>query len=355
MAKPTVTKPAVTRPQNKKSTKSHKEQTAKKAVGRITFDDMGDTADVRAKEKRKRANQLPVAFAYFLTLLICLGIFGGIGYYIVQRFVYNEREVSSLVAEDTTPTAEDRFTTLYVQVTDQGEMENGLLVRVIPDRLAVRIVPVSTGLMAAVEEGDVKSTVGEIFAAEGVVAVRRAVENAYGVDIDKYMTVSDSAFDSVVDYIGGVTYTPTEDMFYYNPQTAEEISCKRGEKIALNHHLLRLFLNYPSFEDGLSTNAKVTADIMESFINDAFMQVDMLTDNLDTIFNIIYNSSDTDMTRNDFVRYKSGIVYILNAGSNPCDSLNPIGTWHDNTFEVSKGFASELAEFFDPTDTQDDN
>lgn len=311
---------------------------------------MGGKKGPASKTKRRASTQFPVAFAYFLTLLLCLGAFGGIGYYVVDRFVMRDTESVPVAVDTGIPTAEDRYTTLYVQVSEDGTMNNGLLVRVIPDKTMVRIVPVSKGLMASPTEGDVKSTVGEIYSTSGVIAVRNAVENAYQIDIDKYMTVSDSAFDSIVDYIGGVTYTPTEDMFYFNVDTGDELSCRKGEKIALNHHLLRLFINYPSFAEGYSANSKVMADIMEHFINDAFMQFEMLTNNLDTIFNIIYNSSDTDMTRNDFIRYKNAITYILDNETSPCTSLNPAGVWTNNTFEVGDGFVSELATFFDPND-----
>ena len=303
-------------------------------------------AKENAKKNGKRKNQLPVAFAYFLTLLICLVAFGFLGYYVLDRFVFKEDGSSMKPVDLSVPTAEDRFSTLYIQVDDFNEMKSALLVRIIPDKCQVRIVPVSPGLMSAAYAEDAKTTVGEIYAQSGVTGVKKAVENAYGVPVDKYMTVTNSSFDSVVDYIGGITYTPTEDMFYFDEKNGDEISCRKGEKIALNHNLLRVYINYPKFSGGQSQNVKIMSDVMTKFINEAFMQVDMLSNNMDTIFNVIYNSSDTDMTRNEYIRYKKGILYILENETSPCESITPVGTWTGDKFEPGESFSDELKKFF---------
>ena len=301
-----------------------------------------------AKNKKKRRTQFPVAAAYFLTLLICLGIFGGLGYYVVNRFVLSDEDkLSQKNALSDIPTSDDRYTVLYVQVDDFNEMNHAMLVRILPDTCQVRIVPVSPYLMSSEYAGDALQTLTSIYTNKGVNGVKKAVENVMGVSVDKYMTVTNASLDNIVGYIGGVTIAPDEDIYYTDEVTGEQIYCKKGVSMSLDHSYLRLYINYPLFSDGPQENVKVMHDVMTRFINEMFLQTDNLSNNMDTFFNIIYNNSDTDMSKNDFIKNKKGIEYIINNGEMPCESLLPVGTWENGTFVVSSSYPERLKTFFD--------
>lgn len=295
--------------------------------------------------KAAKPSQLPVAFAYFLTLLISLVVFGFIGFYIINRFVLKEEQEPETSVVTDVPMAKDRFSVVYVQADEQNVMQHALLVRFIPDEGKIRMIPVPAELVC--DDNGAAVQLKDVYSEKGVSAVRNLLEDVYGVEIDKYMTVTNGAFDGIVDYVGGITYTPTENMFYSDPLTGEELACKKGEKITLIHNQLRMYLNYPNFSAGKMENLKVQADLMEDFINDAFMQIEMLENNMDTLFNMVYNSSDTNMTKNEYISGKKGLLYIMKNYKNPCEALTPVGKWEDGSFTVSGSFPDEVKRFLE--------
>ena len=299
------------------------------------------------KKAENRRKQFPVAIAYFLTLIIGLLIFGALGYYVVDKFVADDEGDKVKVEGLDIPTAEDRYTMLYVQVDDFNELNHALLVRVLPDQSEIRIVPISKKLLASEYEDDPLSALESIYINKGVNGVENAIENTMGVNVDHYMTVTNGAFDNVVDYIGGVTIAPDEDIFYTDPQTGEQIYGKKGVMMTLDNTYTRLYINYPNFSDGAKENVEAMHDIMPRFINEMFLQADNLSNNMDTFFNVIYNSSDTDITKNEYLKSKKGINYIISYGEVPCSSLNPTGEWLNGELFVDEDFPEKLKDFFD--------
>lgn len=299
------------------------------------------------KKAENRRKQFPVAIAYFLTLIIGLLIFGALGYYVVDKFVADDDGDKVKVEGLDIPTAEDRYTMLYVQVDDFNELNHALLVRVLPDQSEIRIVPISKKLLASEYEDDPLSALESIYINKGVNGVENAIENTMGVNVDHYMTVTNGAFDNVVDYIGGVTIAPDEDIFYTDPQTGEQIYGKKGVMMTLDNTYTRLYINYPNFSDGAKENVEAMHDIMPRFINEMFLQADNLSNNMDTFFNVIYNSSDTDITKNEYLKSKKGINYIISYGEVPCSSLNPTGEWLNGELFVDEDFPEKLKDFFE--------
>lgn len=301
-----------------------------------------------AENTNKRKSQIPVAIAYFATLVICLGIFGGLGYFIIDKYVLNDKGSTSLEAAETgVPTKEDRLTVLYLQVDNSNAMKQSVLVRFLPDVGEIKIVPVSPYLMSAQNEGENASSLANIYSQGGVNGVTKAVENAMEISVDRYMTVSDAAFDNIVDYIGGVTVAPDEDINYSDEETGDRIFCKKGVMMSLDHSYLRVYMNYPDFSDGGMENAKVASDVLTRFINEMFLQSDNLRSNMDTFFNVIYTNSDTNMTKTEYTKNKRGIIYILENQTMPCESLTPTGTWNNDSFYVGGDFPQALKDFFE--------
>lgn len=298
--------------------------------------------------ENKRKSQFPVAIAYFVTLLVCLGIFGLLGKYIINHYVNLDigKNTNQNQGLDV-PTAEDRMTILYVQVGNSGQLNHALLVKLLPDVCEIKIVPISNKMMSAENDSDNLDELGNIYANKGVVGVKNAVEQTLGVDVDKYMTVTDSAFDNVVDYIGGVTVAPSEDIFYTDPDSGEQIACKKGTSMSLDNTYTRLYVNYPNFSQGAMQNVSVLGDVMTRFINEMFLQADNLTNNMDAFFNVIYNSSDTNMTKSEYLSSKKGITYIIQNGDMPCESMAPSGEWSSGVLFVDDGFSKSLAEFLE--------
>lgn len=306
-----------------------------------------DTMDTNTQNTQKRKSQFPVAIAYFTTLIVCLGIFGLLGKYIMKNFVnFNSDKVKVTQGLDI-PTKKDRITILYVQVDDFNEMNHAMLVKILPDIDQIKIVPVSNKLLANEHEEDIMEELENIYISKGVVGVKNAVENTMGINVDKYMTVTNASFDNVVDYIGGVTVAPKEDIFHTDENTGEQISCKKGTSMSLNNIYTRLYINYPKFSEGPKQNVAVMGDVMTRFINEMFTQADNFTNNMDTFFNVIYNNSDTDMTKSEYLKIKKGILYMVANADMPCEALIPTGNWDNNILLLDTDFSKRLKEFFE--------
>lgn len=300
------------------------------------------------QKQKKRRPQFPVAIAYFTTLIVCLGIFGLLGNYIVKNFVnLDTNDTDKLNQGLGIPTEEDRMTILYVQVDDFNQLNHSMLVKILPDTCQVKIVPISKKTLCNEHEADTLEELENIYTNKGVVGVKNAVENTMGINVDKYMTVTNSAFDNVIDYIGGVTVAPSEDIFYTDPNTGEQIVCKKGTSMSLDNNYTRLYINYPNFSQGAMQNVAVMNDVMTRFINEMFLQADNLTNNMDTFFNVIYNSSDTDMTKNEYLNSKEGILYIIQNGDMPCEALSPAGEWQNGVLFLDDDFSENLKDFFE--------
>lgn len=297
--------------------------------------------------EKKRKRQFPVAIAYFLTLIVGLCIFGIAGKFIIDKFVTTDTGDKVVSDGLGIPTAEDRYTMLYIQVDDFNEMNHALLVRMLPDQCSIKIVPISHKLLANEYEDDPLSSLESIYINKGVNGVKNALENILGLSIDHYMTVTNSAFDNIVDYIGGVTIAPDEDLYYNDPQTGEQLYGKKDVMMTLDNTYTRQYINYPNFSDGAKENIEVMHDIMPRFINEMFLQADNLTNNMDTFFNVIYNSSDTNITKNEYLKSKKGITYMILNGDMPCESLKPTGEWLNDELFLDKKFPEEVKDFFE--------
>lgn len=305
----------------------------------------------------KQRGRLKVGLIYLMTLAVCLLFFGLAGKYITNKFVNKSENDSDMPSVITNiPKSSDRNTLLFLQVDNQNNLTNGLVVRNLPDMGEVNIVPITPYMLSQVESSGSKKTLMEIYneakttsAAKGAEDVTKAVENVYGIKIDKYMTISNSAFDTMINYFGGVSYMITENIFHSNAATGEEISFEKGKNIILDNQQVRLFLNYPVFEKGRNENLKVTADVMTRFLNGAFVQVNMLEGNIDNVFNSFYEGATTNITKNEYLQYKSRIIYVTKNYSNFIESRTPVGSWSDDgeTFELNEGFKEEISDFFE--------
>lgn len=300
-----------------------------------------------SQQTKKNKTQIPVAVAYFLTLLMGLAVFGLAGYFVVDKFVKDDAGGKNISSGMDVPTAEDRKTLLYVQVDDFNELNHALLVRLLPDTASIRIVPVSPKLLASENEEDPLASIDSIYINKGVNGVKNAVENTMGIQVDSYMTVTNASFDNVVDYIGGVSVAPDEDIYYNDEQTGERIFCEKGVMMSLDNTYTRLYINYPNFSDGPKENVSVMVDVMTRFINEMFLQEDNLTNNMDTFFNVIYNNSDTDMTKNEYLKSKKGIAYIIANGEMPCEALETKGEWLNGELFLNEDFPEKLRDFFE--------
>ena len=286
-----------------------------------------------------------MALVYFVTALIFMAILSAVSVYLLQKFnVLDDDE------EEETQSTPPVFTELFARVNSKGVLADMALIRIDPSNNHILIVPISA---VTVDDRSGSETMKEVYDSEGMEGVRKAVEKTFGVSVTNYATVTNEAFERIADLFGGMTYSPDEELYYLSEDNDEnDISIARGEMVNLTGRQIRLISQYPVFESGKKGNNDFLGLALETLINNAFQTANITADNLDNIYSIITENSDTDLTPDTFRVLKSYLKSMLQAGKLPAEKMMPEGTWtEDDRFLLSSDFREELRA---KTSTSDD-
>lgn len=307
---------------------------------------------------KKRPSQLPVLIVYVATMLVCLLVFGSVALVLLDVFVTQPKEARLAAAErgSSSETEEDgeynyasaRETILFIGA--EGDVINGMaLIRVIPDQLSVRIIPVSPLTVSSVS--GTEGTISQLYDAGGLTYLKSGVENAFGVTCDKYIKISNDGFKSLVEYMGGTnSYSFPQDLYYKNEETGEITSFSSGSATrTLWGDDIRRIITYPLYINGNETRVQVLGELSVSLINSACStNSGSLVNNIQSVFNVIYNNSDTDITSKSFSDVRPAYEYLIENSKSPASYRLPSGIWDSRGyFTVDEAFKSEASEYFE--------
>lgn len=306
---------------------------------------------------RKKQSQTPVLIVYVATMLVSLAIFGSAALFLRDRFVTKPSEnLENVSADDASETeqakeydyASARETVLFVGA--EGEKINGIaLLRVLPDELSVKVVPVSPMILSSVSGTD--GTIASLFEMGGMSYLKSAVENVFGITCDKYIKISDEGFKSLVDSLGGTnSYSFPYDIYYKNEATGEVTSFSQGPVTrTLYGDDIRRIITYPLYQNGNETKAQVLGELSVSLINSACTNNSgSIVTNIKSIFNIIYNNSDTDITSKSFSDVRPAYERLVSQSQTPATYRLPSGSWDElGRFTVDEAFKTDIREYFE--------
>lgn len=307
---------------------------------------------------RKRLNQTPVLLVYVITMLLCLVLFGSAALIMLEMFVNQpklDREQGSNSGASTVDGglkeadfSAARETILFVG--ESGGNINGMaLVRVLPDALSVRIVPVSPYTYTSA--GGIEGTVQHLYSTGGTSYLTRAVENAFGVTCDKYIIISNDGWKSFVDHLGGTSaYSFPQELYYKNEATGEITSFSQGAASrTLYGDDIRRIITYPLYDNGNATRVQVVGELSAALINSACTyNSGSIVSNIQSIFNTVYNNSETDITSRSFSRVRDAYEYLIGNSASPATYRVPAGTWNESGyFSVGEDFKSDIQTYFE--------
>ncbi|MGN0623503.1 MAG: LCP family protein [Oscillospiraceae bacterium] len=299
-----------------------------------------------AKKKKKRKSQAPVALVYFATMLLFLVVFGLIASFLVERITsFDEPEPVETV------TYASSYTTIYARLSNKGTLMDIALVRIAPEKEQIIVTPVSP---FTVSEKD-GATFREVLKDGGIKNLQKAVDSTFGITTDYYISVSNSTFENIADILGGIVYTPPEELYYLNKDSdGNDIAYPAGETVSIAGHQIRLICQYPVFSEGMGGNMKFLGEALFQLVNNAFQQSNITKNTLDNMFSTLTSNSDTNYNSNDFKQHKTYLVKMLSEPSAPAVKLVPEGTWTDGEhFTVSADFKSQLAKAYRETEPGD--
>ena len=299
----------------------------------------------KAKNNKKKKSQAPVALVYFATMMVFLAVFAVFAVILLGRMNIQSEQ------EDNEPVSlMQSYNILYAGVNSGNELADLALVRMAPEMDQIIITPCSS-LTVSVTDG--VSTFGEIYADGGMTRLVNAVEQTFRVETDYYMSLTSSAFESVADILGGMVYTPEEDLYYLSQEDASlDVSYRAGGTVSLSGREINLICQSPVFSQGRGGNVEFMGEALYQLVNGAFQQNNITRNNLDNIYNIMSADSDTNLTDSVMEQHKSYMTEMLSRDIEPAVLLVPDGTWtNDSYFTVSDEFRTSLAEAYERTST----
>lgn len=306
----------------------------------------------------KKRSQINVLLVYVVTMIICLAVFGSCAILLLDIFVTQpakkkaELQAAKEQAEEQAPEEADysyaNETILFVGAS--GDDINAMaLIRVLPQEEHVLVVPISKYTVSDV--GGTSGSILGLYQTGGLTYLKASVEKAFGVHCDKYIKITDDGWKQLVEYAGGTsTYTFPEDMYYKNEETGELTIFSAGVATrTLWGDDIRRILTYPLYSEGEKTKVRAVGEMSVCLINSAFLtKGEELKNNLNNIFNTIYNNSDTDITSKSFKDVQSAYEHLLSSTVSPATYRMPKGSWNVNGyFTLDNDFKTEIKEYFE--------
>ncbi len=302
-----------------------------------------------SKPKSKKKSSVKTAIVYFATMISFILILGIIVYFIVSRYVFpanaSSKSESHEKASDFIPEESDASTILYA-LKDEDTVSLLMLVRIDPLQREIRCVPVPVNTISKINTKEY--TLNKFYEKSGARVLCNAVENAYGISINRYAILSRHAFNRIVEDCGGISFPLPFDMVYKNENNGEITDFKSTDtKRVFWGDDLRKIMTYPLSANGQEYNINISGGIVCTLINESVKSKERIIGGLDDMYADVISFSECNITEYDFKIAKQCLEYIMNGNDRPASYSIPTGSWNkDGTFSVDKSYKNELSQFF---------
>jgi len=301
-----------------------------------------------SKIKKKKKSNFSVAAVYFITIFVFLLILSFVAYFILSQFVFPkvlDKDDKNIKGLEYAPNKEDARTILFVG-QDDNVLNLLMLVRIQPVTCEVLCVPVPINTIAKINTKE--TTLKNFYEKDGLTALCTAVENSFGTPVERYMVVDKNNFNDIVKAMGGISFPLPFDMNYENKSTGEITDLKsKDTNVVYFGDDLRKIMTYPLSQDMQDFTVNASGSIIAKLINETAKNKHTVINNLDSLFETLLNSAQTNISKSDFDLAKKDIIYILNKNANPASYDVPSGKWNkDGTFVLSSIFKAELKQYF---------
>lgn len=288
---------------------------------------------------KKKRSQAPVALVYVITLLVFMAVFGYIAYRLIKQ-MDSWRSDDSVAETETDPS----FNLLFARIEKTGVLRDAAVLRFSPEEEKVFVLPLSAYTVNSASG----KTFSEVYEAGGARQLEKSVESVFGIKIDHYLTVNRAGFETVADIIGGIVYTPEEDLYKLAEKDADDISYQAGKAVDMSGHMVTQILGENVFSDGYKANLDFLGTVLEQLVNNAFQQTNFTKSSLENMFMQLTGGGDTNYTKNEFAENKATLNEMLDKRLNkPAVLMVPDGEWReDNKFLPASTFVNELKEVF---------
>ena len=296
--------------------------------------------------KQKKTGARAFFFSFFLSLALLSGVGAGLLAVAGETDLPKEATSASYVY---TPTEEDAMTVLLMGTKqDTLSPERYTLLRFLPTEEKLYLVPLPAELEATV---NIKTgTLPALYDYGGVGAVKKGVENAFFLRVDRFVKYNDEELSSFVDLLGGVACEVEEAVEF--ERNGGTVRLPRGLQQLDGGKLLAyrdspLFLSLPEDE-----RRKEEAELLKM----GFAQKLVISseEKLEGWFSALVNTMQTDLTRYDFTVRREALVTFLSVPEEKVTLFLPEGSyreeWDGQKFTPSRETKEALWQWFEPTE-----
>ncbi|MCD7730385.1 MAG: LCP family protein [Oscillospiraceae bacterium] len=261
-----------------------------------------------------------VAVTYIVTIIITLLVAGGICWYLMDSFLFGEKDDSGdeiylekmTSSQDYTASAADNKTVLLILDAEKRETASCFLVaRFLAEEQQIVFMPMPSNTRASVN--GTEDTLYNFYRNGGSASAVKSIESCTGVTIDKYIKFNKESFSTIVDIFGGVNFNVPYNLVYDNPDTGEETVIKAGETF-LDSTLLRKVITYPNYNSGEEYRAKCLGITITDMVNS--IPQESFSSHLDDYFTAVINSDiETNITAYDYEDISDAMKYVISNSS----------------------------------------
>ncbi len=163
-------------------------------------------------------------------------------------------------------------------------------------------------------------------------AVINSLNTALGTQITKYVRFTSSTAVQLFDTVGNTTLSVPKELKHENSDNTLTI-IKEGTS-AFSGSQLYDYLTFPDYgEDDVQYSCKVQGTAISSFLNQNFP--DISESALDECVGFITDFTDTNITEQDYLSKKAGLLYTFGDSPTPCDFYIPYGDLSGNDYVIS--------------------
>jgi len=183
---------------------------------------------------------------------------------------------------------------------------------------------------------------GEMFRSRGMDSLRKAIAKETGVTVDFYVAMSMIALENLIDFLGGISYTVPEDMYYFDSTQNLKINLKQGPQLLSGYQAVGLvsYCTYLS-GDGNENRENTQLDFVRAFCTE-FLKKENLSRAKAILYNIYYNLQ-TDFQEADLAELGD---MMFSFGDYAQSYLRIPGEKGANGYVISSSLATAMMETY---------
>ncbi|MCL2694353.1 MAG: LCP family protein [Oscillospiraceae bacterium] len=277
-------------------------------------------------------------YIYLLTFLVTFVILSFVVYNIWD-FLFPARgsQVMTGSPGDFRPDASFNSTTLLMLSEGKGGIpEYYMLLNYRPRDEAIVLVPLRSNLLAAI--GNQRGTLNDFYAADGSDGVMLALRNTLGITLTHYVKFDKESFIGFFDLIGNTPVNIPYDL------TGGEVNFRAGSYEFTGDDLYS-YITYPEYNQGEDYRLMLHGLTVSNFLNKNSRNLEVTQ--LQTFFNRILNTTDTNLDFSDFTKNQQAYLYTTQNSFDIADYYIPHGTTDESgRFTVAETAAATIRNRF---------